>query len=108
MDPAIAARIEGLREIIEDEPDALGHYMLAQELSKVDEHTEAAEHFRAVLALDGDYTAAYRGLGRSLMALGDRAGAEATWVRGLESAEKMGDLQTAKEMEVFLKRLRKG
>jgi len=107
MDPLIAARIEGLREILEDEPDALGHFMLAQELSKVDEHQEAAEHFRAVLALDADYSAAYRGLGQTLTALGDAAAAEATYLRGLESAEKMGDLQTAKEMEVFLKRLRK-
>ena len=97
-----------IRDSLEDDPDALGHFMLAQELSKVGEHAEAAENFRAVLALDGDYSAAYRGLGRALTALGRAGEAEAVYLRGLESAEKMGDLQTAREMEVFLKRLREG
>lgn len=108
MDPAIAARIEGLREILEDDPDALGHFMLAQELAKVNQHEEAAEHFRAAIELDEGYTAAYRGLGRALTALGRPEEAAARFEQGLVVAEQKGDLQTAKEMEVFLKRLKKG
>jgi uncharacterized protein HemY len=106
MDAAIRARIEGLREIIEDEPDdELGHFMLAQELSRVGEHAEAAAHFRAAIALKADYTAAFRGLGKALTALGRPEEAREIYHQGLVVAEQNGDLQTAREMEVFLKRL---
>jgi len=105
MDPETAERIEDLREIVADEPDALGHFMLARELTKVDQFDEAVKHSKAALALDPDYTAAYRCLGRALTSLGFTSHARSTFEQGLEVAAKMGDLQTAKEMEVFLKRL---
>ena len=104
VDPALMARIEGLLELLEEEPDALTHFMLATELLKAERPAEAIEHYRAVLALDPEYSAAYRGLGRELLNQGDTAGAAATFKAGLAVAERTGDLQTAKEMEVFLRR----
>jgi tetratricopeptide (TPR) repeat protein len=103
---ALHARIEGLQEFLEDEPDALTHFMLATELLKADRGSEAADHFRGVLDLDPEYTAAYRGLGRQLLAQGDSTGAIEVFEQGLTVAEKTGDLQTAKEMEVFLRKAR--
>ena len=103
-DPALLARIEGLQELLEEEPDALTHFMLATELLKAGRAGDAIAHYRSVLALDPEYSAAYRGLGRELLNQGDTAGAVAIFQEGLAVAERTGDLQTAKEMEVFLRR----
>jgi thioredoxin-like negative regulator of GroEL len=109
MDPALQERIEGLEEIVADDPDDVtARFMLATELAKAGEHGRAAEHFRAVVAADADYTAAYRGLGRALVALGDPAAARDVFVTGLVVAEKTGDYQSGKEMEVFLRRYTEG
>ncbi len=105
-DPALLARIEGLQELLDEEPDALTHFMLATELVKAGRGADAAGHFRSVLGLDPSYTAAYRGLGRELLAHGDTVGAIQVFQDGLAVAEQTGDLQTAKEMEVFLRRAR--
>lgn len=101
---ALLERIEGLAELLEEEPDALTHFMLATELLKVDRGPDAAKNFAAALALDPQYTAAYRGLGRELLAQGDTVQAVDIFTQGLAVAEQTGDLQTAKEMEVFLRR----
>jgi hypothetical protein len=74
----------------------------------VGEHARAAEHFRAVIAADADFTAAYRGLGRALVALGDPDAARAVFVTGVDVATRTGDYQSGKEMEVFLRRYTTG
>ncbi len=66
---------------------------------------EAAREFEAVIRLNPDYTAAHRGLGRALEKAGRAAEARAAYRRGIEVARRTGDLQTGKEMEVFLRRL---
>jgi tetratricopeptide (TPR) repeat protein len=104
IDEALLERIEGLEELLEEEPDALTHFMLATELLKADRALEATAHYRAVLVLDPQNTAAYRGLGRELLTQGDNSGAITVFQAGLAVAEQTGDLQTAKEMEVFLRK----
>ena len=47
------------------------------------------------------------GVVASYAALGKRAEAEDTFERGIDIAEARGDIQTAKEMRVFLRRLHK-
>ena len=54
-----------------------------------------------------DYSAAHRGLGRALERTGQTAEAIIAYKQGLEVATKNGDLQTVKEIEVFLRRLEK-
>lgn len=108
-DPALLERIEGLEEIVADDPeDATARFMLATELAKAHRHADAIPHFQAVIDADADYTAAYRGLGRALIALGDTEGAKGVFERGLVVAERTGDLQSGKEMEVFMRRYTKG
>jgi predicted RNA polymerase sigma factor len=51
------------------------------------------------------YTIAHRGLGRALERAGRREEARAAYRKGLEVAARAGDLQTKKEIEVFLRRL---
>lgn len=67
----------------------------------------AAEHLRAAVTLDADYSAAWKLLGRALVTLGDDAGAAHAYEEGIAAARRRGDVQAAKEMGVFLKRLRK-
>src|SRR5438093_1442078 len=66
---------------------------------------EAVAEYREAVRLKPDYTAAYRGLGRALERAGRLDEARAAYGRGLEVARQTGDLQTGKEIEVFLRRL---
>ena len=104
-DEARRERIEGLSELVEEEPDDVtARFMLATELAKVGEHGAAAVHFSMILGQDPDYTAAYRGLGRAKIALGDLDGARDVFTDGMVVADRTGDLQSGKEMESFLRR----
>lgn len=67
----------------------------------------AIEHLRRAVALDAEYSAAWKLLGRALVAHGADAQAQTAFAQGIEVAERRGDIQAAKEMRVFLKRLRK-
>jgi predicted Zn-dependent protease len=65
----------------------------------------AARHLERALALDPGYSAAWKLLGRALLACERRADAAAAWREGIAVAERRGDVQAAKEMRVFLRRL---
>jgi Tfp pilus assembly protein PilF len=67
----------------------------------------AARHASGALALDADYSAAWKLLGQAQTAGGDAGAAAASYRRGIEVAERRGDRQAAKEMGVFLRRLEK-
>ena len=66
----------------------------------------AAEQARAALDQDADYSAAWRVLGKALTAVGREDAARQAYEHGIEVAERRGDQQAAKEMQVFLRRLR--
>lgn len=66
---------------------------------------QAVHHLERAVALDPDYSAAWKLLGKARVASGDEAGARAAYSQGIAVAEKRGDIQAAKEMRVFLKRL---
>ena len=57
---------------------------------------------------DPDYSAAYRELGKVLTALERFAEAKSIYEKGLDVACQKGDLQTKREIEVFLNRIAKG
>lgn len=87
--------------------NALLRYSLGNEYLKAEQPGKAADHLRACLEHDAGYSAAYKLLGKALAALDDRAGAQAVYEKGIAVAEEKGDVQAAKEMRVFLKRLSK-
>lgn len=66
---------------------------------------QAVMHFKRAVALDAEYSAAWKLLGKALVASGDDEQAKAAYTAGIAVAEKRGDIQAAKEMRVFLKRL---
>ncbi|WP_290652311.1 tetratricopeptide repeat protein [Aquisalimonas sp.] len=80
---------------------------LGQGCIKAGRHEEAVEHLRQALEQQEDYSAAWKALGQALAAAGDADGARAAYDDGIRIARDKGDLQAAKEMEVFRKRLDK-
>ena len=82
-------------------------FALASRYLAAGNHEAAIEHARAAVALDGDYSAAWKLLGKALTGAGRDADAAASYRSGIAAAERRGDLQAAKEMRVFLRRLEK-
>jgi len=61
---------------------------------------------REAVAFDENYSAAWKLLGRALAESGDAAAATQAFEQGIRVAQARGDTQAAKEMTVFLRRLR--
>jgi Tfp pilus assembly protein PilF len=87
--------------------NALLRFGLGSEYLKAGDTARAAQHFRAAVALDAGYSAAWKFLGKALAAAGDREGAAQAWRNGITHAQAKGDKQAVREMEVFLRRLEK-
>lgn len=86
---------------------ALLRFSLGSEYLKVDQPARAAEHFARAVAQDPEYSAAWKLYGKALAAAGQRSVAAEAFVHGIEVAGRRGDKQAAKEMQVFLRRVRK-
>jgi Tfp pilus assembly protein PilF len=65
----------------------------------------AATHLRVAVDLDPDYSAAWKLLGKALTLAGEREEALASYRRGIEVAQRCGDMQALREMKVFAARL---
>ncbi len=106
--PEIATKIEQFKRFVAQHPEsAIVHYGLGNVYLKAGLAEEATESYRAVIRLKPDYTAAYRELGRALEKLEDSEGARQAYRDGIAIGAKTGDLQTVKEMQIFLRRLDK-
>lgn len=86
---------------------ALLRYSLGIEYQKKGDLETSAMHLSSAVEQDADYSAAWKAYGKVLAEAGRDEEAEQAWVTGIEVAERNGDIQAAKEMKVFLKRLRK-
>lgn len=74
---------------------------------KAGDSSRAVEHLRRAVALDPSYSAAWKLLGKALTSAGDNTAALAAYREGIAAAEKKGDKQAMKEMQVFTRRLAK-
>ncbi|VXB68044.1 conserved hypothetical protein [Luteimonas sp. 9C] len=88
--------------------DALLRFGLGNACLQADEPDAAATHLQAATRHDPDYSAAWKLLGKALLACGRVDEADAAWRAGLEAAARRGDVQSAKEMTVFLRRIERG
>jgi predicted Zn-dependent protease len=82
-------------------------FTLGNVLLKQGEAKAAVEHLREAVRQDPGYSAAWKVYGKALQALGDANHAIQAFETGIVAARQKGDVQAAKEMQVFLKRLRK-
>jgi Tfp pilus assembly protein PilF len=102
------ALIENLEAMLARGKDsALLRYSLGGEYLKQKQYDKAAEHLYRAVEHDPKYSAAWKLLGKALAASGRKDEATAAYENGIKAAEEKGDIQAAKEMRVFLKRLQK-
>lgn len=87
--------------------NALLRYTLGNEYLKLQQADKAIEHLQKALSHDPNYSAAWKLLGRAFADADRKDEAIKTYQDGIRAAEQKGDLQAAKEMAVFLKRLQK-
>jgi len=99
-------RIAEFKEVAELMPDdPVVRFGLAGAYLDAGQAESAVLEYEETIRLKPDYSAAHRGLGRALERAGRREEARAAYAKGLEVATQTGDLQTKKEIEVFLRRL---
>lgn len=100
-------RIESLEKMLGGPRDGvLLRFSLGNEYLKAGAPERAATQFRAAVERDPGYSAAWKALGKAAANCGDTPAAIAAYENGLRVAEARGDVQAAKEMAVFLRRLR--
>jgi len=87
--------------------NALLRYSLGNEYAKVGNAATAVVHLRRALEHDSDYSAAWKLLGKMLTETGEVTAAIDAYLTGIAVAERKGDKQAAKEMQVFMRRLEK-
>jgi len=101
-------RIESLEKMLGGPRDgALLRFSLGNEYLKAGAPDKAAAQFQAAVERDPSYSAAWKALGKAAAEAGDAATAIAANEQGIRVAETRGDIQAAKEMNVFLRRLQK-
>lgn len=100
------AEIENLEAMLEKGQDnALLRFALGNAFIKYKKYPEAIEHLARAVEFDPGYSAAWKLYGRALVETGNRKRAIEIYNKGISAAEKKGDIQAAREMRVFLKRL---
>jgi Flp pilus assembly protein TadD len=104
-DPEFIARLRA--QVGGPRDGALLRFSLGNALLGNGDAAAAVVAFRAALAFDATYSAAWKGLGRALAESDDASTAISAYEQGIEVAHARGDEQAAKEMAVFLRRLRK-
>ena len=68
---------------------------------------DAIEHLRAATRFNPGHSASWKLYGRALADSGQPRAALQAFATGIDVANRNGDIQAAKEMEVFRKRVRK-
>ena len=102
------ALIDNLETMLRRGQDnALIRYGLGNEYLKLKKFDQAAVHLQKAVELDPAYSAAWKQLGKALAASTRTAEAIAAYEAGIRAAEQKGDVQSVKEMRVFLRRLTK-
>lgn len=104
MTEAIIANLEKLLGGPRD--GALLRYSLGNEWMKAGDPAKAVECLRAAVERDPQYSSAWKLLGKALAENGNTQAALDAFAQGTLVAKGKGDIQAAKEMAVFAKRLR--
>jgi len=101
-------RLEALEKLLRQGQDsALLRFGLGRGYLDAGRIQEAVLHLEAAVTLDPGYSAAWKHYAQALVQTGRIEEAAIVYERGIAAAEGRGDLQAAKEMAVFLKRLRR-
>jgi len=107
MDAKAMDKNNFLKMIAAGRDNALLRFTLGNLYLEEDDAASAAEHLRRAVELDAGYAAAWKQLGKALLALGREDEARAAWGEGIAAASAKGSVQAVKEMQVQLRRLDK-
>jgi predicted Zn-dependent protease len=100
--------IENLEKLLASGRDnALLRFGLGNAYAQEERWAEAIGHLQRAVEFDSGYSAAWKLLGKSRAASGDRDGALEAYRQGIAAAQRKGDKQALREMEVFARRLAK-
>jgi predicted Zn-dependent protease len=100
--------ISALKKLLDQGQDSvILRFGLGHALFKSGQAAEAIPHLRVAIEFDPEYSAAWKILGKALVETGDKEEAIKVYKKGLIVADKKGDRQAVKEINVFLKRLLK-
>lgn len=99
----LRARLDAM--LVRGRDDALLRFGLGKACLDDGDTAAAAEHLQKATEHKPDYTAAWKLLGKALLAQGRAQEAGSAWRQGLALAQSQGDHQAGREMDVFLKRL---
>ncbi len=102
---ALRDNLQLMLERGQDSP--LLRFALGQECLKAGDLVTAIDHLRNAVDQNPRYSAAWKALGEAHAQVGSVERAIDVYERGIAAAQAAGDIQAAKEMTVFLKRLRK-
>ena len=98
--------IANLEKLIDGPRDgALLRYSLGCAYLKIGRHADAVRRLREATERDPAYTAAWKQLGKALSENSEPEAALAAYTQGILVAQSRGDIQAAKEMAVFSRRL---
>jgi len=101
-----AFRSDMFRKLLERDPEnPMILYSLGNELFKEGRYEEARDLLQRAIENKPDYSVAYRMLGRAHYGLHENTEARNVFLKGKVVARENGDLQTVKEIDVFLRRL---
>lgn len=87
--------------------NALLRFSLGEILLKEGAYAQAVQHLAKAVGHDPGYSAAWKLYGKALVENGDLRQGIDVLEHGIAVAEKRGDNQAAREMQVFAKRARK-
>ena len=103
--PKSAALVSFERMLASGEDSALLRFSIGNEYAKVNDWDASAEALAKAVALDAEFTAAWKLYGRALQEIGRPQDALAAYRAGIEVAKRKGDRQAEKEMAVFARRI---
>lgn len=102
----MATPVENLERLLAAGKDgALLRFGLGNAYAQQGRFEEAVMHLERAVELDPGYSAAWKALGKALTAAGRSEQALAVYRSGIAAAERKGDKQALREMEVFARRL---
>lgn len=100
--------IGALKQMLEQGQDnLLLRFGLGKAMLDADMAGDAIEHFLKAIEFSPEHSASWKLLGNAYASISQLDDAIRTYTCGIEIAEKKGDIQTAKEMRVFLNRIQK-
>lgn len=106
---ATAPLIQRLEAMLASGKDnALLRFSLGSEYLKAGDAVSACTHLGRAVEHDPEYSAAWKLYGKALVEAGRPAEALEVYRRGIEVAERKGDKQAVKEMQVFARRIERG